>query len=68
MGQLNKSWTSNGPHFEAGCGSCVTSNAGPNGDAWPPGRLDQWGVTDPHTPRWKRVQDLYGFTPGAFRL
>lgn len=37
-------------------------------DYWPPGRLDQWGVTDPHTLRWKRIQDLYGFTPGAFRL
>jgi catechol 2,3-dioxygenase-like lactoylglutathione lyase family enzyme/predicted enzyme related to lactoylglutathione lyase len=35
---------------------------------WPPGRLDQWGVTNPHTTRWKRVQDLHGFTPGAFRL
>jgi catechol 2,3-dioxygenase-like lactoylglutathione lyase family enzyme len=41
---------------------------GPDYWGWPPGRLDQWGVTDPHTPRWKRIQDLYGFTPGAFRL
>lgn len=35
---------------------------------WPPGRPDQWGVTDPHTPRWKRIQDLYHFAPDAFRL
>jgi catechol 2,3-dioxygenase-like lactoylglutathione lyase family enzyme len=41
---------------------------GPDYWRWPPGRLDQWGVTDPHTPRWKRIQDLFGFTPGAFRL
>ena len=41
---------------------------GPDYWRWPPGRLDQWGITDPHTPRWKRIQDLYGFTPGTFRL
>jgi catechol 2,3-dioxygenase-like lactoylglutathione lyase family enzyme len=41
---------------------------GPDHWRWPPGRLDQWGVTDPHTSRWKRIQDLYRFTPGAFRL
>jgi hypothetical protein len=28
---------------------------------WGPGRLDQWGVTPPHTSRWKRVQTLYDF-------
>jgi catechol 2,3-dioxygenase-like lactoylglutathione lyase family enzyme len=41
---------------------------GPDYWRWPPGRLDQWGVTGPHTPRWNRIQDLYGFTPAAFRL
>jgi catechol 2,3-dioxygenase len=41
---------------------------GPDHWRWPPGRADQWGVTDPHTPRWKRIQDLYDFTPGDFRL
>lgn len=34
---------------------------GPDHWKWPPGRLDQWGVTPPHTTRWKRVQTLYGF-------
>jgi len=35
---------------------------------WPPGRLDQWGITPPHTARWKRIQDLVLFTPGQYRL
>ena len=35
---------------------------GPEFWKWPPGRLDQWGVTPPHTTRWKRVQTLYGFS------
>ena len=35
---------------------------------WPPGRLDQWGVTPPHTQRWKRIQDMYLFAPGQYRL
>lgn len=34
---------------------------GPDHWKWPPGRLDRWGVTPPHTNRWKRVQTLYGF-------
>ncbi len=34
---------------------------GPDHWKWPAGRLDQWGVTPPHTSRWKRVQTLYGF-------
>lgn len=34
---------------------------GPDHWKWPPGRLDQWGVTPPHTRRWKRVQSLFGF-------
>jgi len=41
---------------------------GPDYWRWPPGRLDQWGVTDPHTPRWNRIQNVYEFAPGAFRL
>jgi hypothetical protein len=46
--------------------SCVPH--GPDHWRWPPGRADQWGVTDPHTPRRKRIQDLYDFTSGDFRL
>ena len=28
---------------------------------WPPGRMDQWGITPPHTQRWKRIQDMLSF-------
>lgn len=41
---------------------------GPEYWKWPPGRLDQWGITPPHTVRWKRIQDLVLFTPGNYRL
>jgi len=41
---------------------------GPDHWKWPPGRLDQWGITPPHTARWKRIQDLVRFTPGDYRL
>lgn len=41
---------------------------GPDYWRWPRGRLDQWGVTDPHTARWRRIQDLYYFAPESFRL
>jgi catechol 2,3-dioxygenase len=41
---------------------------GPDYWKWPPGRLDQWGITPPHTARWKRVQDMYLFAKGQFRL
>jgi catechol 2,3-dioxygenase len=41
---------------------------GPDYWRWPKGRLDQWGVTPPHTARWMRIQDLYEFTPNAFPL
>ena len=41
---------------------------GPEYWKWPPGRLDQWGITPPHTARWKRIQDLVLFTPGQHRL
>lgn len=41
---------------------------GPEYWAWPPGRLDQWGVTRPHTARWRRIQDLFEFVQGGHRL
>jgi catechol 2,3-dioxygenase len=41
---------------------------GPEYWKWPPGRLDQWGITPPHTARWMRIQDLYRFAPGQYRL
>lgn len=49
----------------------IDENYQPRGpDHWrfPPGRMDQWGVTNPHTPRWKRIQDLIRFTPGVYQL
>lgn len=41
---------------------------GPDYWKWPVGRLDHWGITPPHTQRWKRVQDLIKFTSGAYAL
>jgi catechol 2,3-dioxygenase len=41
---------------------------GPEYWAWPPGRLDQWGVTPPHTQRWKRIQHLFDFRKDGDRL
>ncbi len=38
---------------------------GPEFWKFPPGRADQWGVTAPHTPRWKRIQDMFGFSEGG---
>lgn len=35
---------------------------GPEHWKWPPGRADQWGVTAPHTPRWHRIQGMFGFS------
>lgn len=35
---------------------------GPEFWRFPPGRLDQWGVTGPHTARWKRIQNMYRFS------
>lgn len=35
---------------------------GPDHWKFPPGRADQWGVTSPHTARWKRIQDMFGFS------
>jgi catechol 2,3-dioxygenase len=34
---------------------------GPDYWKWPPGRMDQWGITAPHTQRWKRIQDMLSF-------
>src|SRR4029077_11218933 len=33
-----------------------------------PGRSDQWGITQPRSPRYYRVQRLFGFTAGGDRL
>lgn len=41
---------------------------GPEYWAWPAGRLDQWGLTPPHTKRWKRIQNLFAFRSGEYRL
>ncbi len=41
---------------------------GPDYWKWPPGRLDRWGITPPHTARWKRIQDMVFFTSGSYRL
>jgi catechol 2,3-dioxygenase len=41
---------------------------GPDHWKWPPGRLDQWGITPPHTARWKRIQDLVPFAQGQHRI
>lgn len=35
---------------------------GPDFWKFPPGRTDQWGVTDPPTARLARIQQLFGFT------
>jgi catechol 2,3-dioxygenase len=35
---------------------------GPEHWKWPPGRADQWGITAPHTARWKRIQDMFLFS------
>lgn len=39
-------------------------------DYWkfPPGRSDQWGITQPRSPRYYRVQRLFGFTADGYRL
>lgn len=41
---------------------------GPDHWKWPPGRLDRWGITPPHTARWKRIQDMVVFASGSYRL
>ena len=39
-------------------------------DFWkfPPGRSDQWGITQPRSARYYRVQRLFGFTADGYRL
>jgi hypothetical protein len=39
-------------------------------DYWkfPPGRSDHWGVTQPRSARYHRVQRLFNFTPDGYRL
>ena len=41
---------------------------GPDYWRFPPGRLDQWGITPPHTARWKRIQNMHAFAKGDFAL
>jgi catechol 2,3-dioxygenase len=41
---------------------------GSNHWRWPPGRADEWGVTNPHTPRWKRIQTMFPPPKTDFRL
>jgi catechol 2,3-dioxygenase-like lactoylglutathione lyase family enzyme len=40
---------------------------GPDFWKFPPGRSDQWGVTDPQTARLARIQRLFRFTEDGFR-
>jgi catechol 2,3-dioxygenase-like lactoylglutathione lyase family enzyme len=35
---------------------------GPDYWKWPPGRTDRWGITEPRSPRLKRIQELFRFT------
>jgi len=39
-------------------------------DFWkfPPGRSDHWGITQPRSPRYHRVQRLFEFTADGYRL
>jgi catechol 2,3-dioxygenase len=41
---------------------------GPDHWRWPPGRADEWGVTNPHTARWKRIQTMFPPPTTDFRL
>ena len=40
---------------------------GPDDWKFPPGRSDQWGVTNPQTARLARIQQLFHFSAGGFR-
>ncbi len=40
---------------------------GPDYWKFPPGRSDQWGITNPQTARLGRIQDLFRFTEDGFR-
>ena len=39
-------------------------------DYWkfPPGRSDHWGITQPRSARYYRVQRLFGFTDDGYHL
>ena len=41
---------------------------GPDYWRFPAGRADQWGVTPPHTARWKRIQTMHRFIKGGFQI
>jgi catechol 2,3-dioxygenase-like lactoylglutathione lyase family enzyme len=41
---------------------------GPDYWKWPPGRLDRWGVTDPPSARFQRIQRLIRFTEDGWRV
>jgi catechol 2,3-dioxygenase len=40
---------------------------GPDFWKFPPGRSDQWGVTNPQTPRLTRIQQLFRFSADGYR-
>ena len=40
---------------------------GPEFWTFPPGRSDQWGITNPQTPRLARIQELFRFSEDGFR-
>lgn len=49
----------------------IDDNYVPHGpDFWkfPPGRSDQWGVTAPPSEKLGRIQQMFGFTEGGWRL
>jgi catechol 2,3-dioxygenase len=35
---------------------------GPDYWKFPPGRMDQWGITGPHSSRWRRIQNMHPFS------
>jgi catechol 2,3-dioxygenase-like lactoylglutathione lyase family enzyme len=41
---------------------------GPDHWTWPPGRADRWGVTEPMSKRFQRVQRLIAFTDDGWRI
>jgi catechol 2,3-dioxygenase len=41
---------------------------GPEYWRWPAGRADEWGVTNPHTARWKRIQTMFEPPRADFKL
>jgi catechol-2,3-dioxygenase len=41
---------------------------GPDDWRYPPGRSDLWGVTNPRSARLDRIQELFRFDPGGYRV